>query len=114
MSFVPTHCLLAAALLIKAVSHWYQEHGPKMPANAKEKAAFRELLKSWQHSIDGIPVEVSQMTGILILHLFYYSSAIGLRDHHARFSEIAAYYAGAEFRGSRRKCQETILASIHT
>lgn len=45
-------------LLIKAVQRWRKEHDSTLPANAKEKAAFRAMLKSWQRSVDGIPVEV--------------------------------------------------------
>ena len=45
-------------LLIKAVQQWQREHSSNLPATAKEKAAFRAMLKTWQRSTDGIPVEV--------------------------------------------------------
>ena len=48
----------AAALLIQAVKAWQGEHG-KLPASSKEKAAFKDLLRSWQHKIDGVPIEVT-------------------------------------------------------
>ena len=48
----------AAVLLIQAVKHWYATHGPNLPANSKEKQAFRDILKSWQRSIEGVPLEV--------------------------------------------------------
>lgn len=51
--------MTAAVLLIQAVKRWYQERGPRLPANSKEKQAFRDILKSWQRSIEGVPLEVS-------------------------------------------------------
>ena len=46
-------------LLIKAIERWRGEHGGSLPSSSKDKAAFRQLLQSWQRTIDGIPVEVS-------------------------------------------------------
>ena len=48
----------AGVLLIKAVQQWHEEHKSALPGSAKEKAAFRSMLKSWQRHIDGIPLEV--------------------------------------------------------
>jgi hypothetical protein len=39
------------------VLKWRAEHS-NLPSNARERASFRQLLKSWQRSIDGVPLEV--------------------------------------------------------
>lgn len=44
-------------LLIKAAEHWRSTHDGKLPDTSKQKAAFKDLLRSWQHSIDGVPIE---------------------------------------------------------
>lgn len=46
----------AAILLIKAVNAWSAQHG-KEPSSAADRREFKNLLRSWQHTIDGIPVE---------------------------------------------------------
>jgi amyloid beta precursor protein binding protein 1 len=48
----------AAVLLIKAVERWRAEHDSTLPKTSNEKASFRNMLKSWQRQIDGIPLEV--------------------------------------------------------
>lgn len=37
---------------------WREDNGQTLPSNSKEKAAFKDLIKSWQRKIDGFPVEV--------------------------------------------------------
>ncbi|CAK0763153.1 hypothetical protein CVIRNUC_003029 [Coccomyxa viridis] len=44
-----------AILLLKGAQQWCAEHSKELPHNSKEKAAFRQMLKSWQRTIDGIP-----------------------------------------------------------
>ena len=56
----------AAVLLIQAVKHWQATHGPQLPANAKEKQAFRDILSSWQRSIEGVPLEVHLSLALLL------------------------------------------------
>ena len=51
----------AAVLLIKAIERWRGEQGGSLPSSSKDKAAFRQLLQSWQRTIDGFPVEVSTL-----------------------------------------------------
>ncbi len=55
-----TACV-AGILLLKAVQQWQKQHGSNLPASAKEKAAFRSMLKSWQRCIDGVPIEVRSL-----------------------------------------------------
>ena len=38
----------AAVLLMKAVMRWRELHGAKLPSNAKDKAAFADIVKSMQ------------------------------------------------------------------
>lgn len=57
-------CLLrAAALLIKAAQQWRREHDGQLPGSYAERSAFKDLLKSWQRQIDGIPLEVGGLAG---------------------------------------------------
>lgn len=49
----------AAVILLKGAQKWCSEHSSKLPQNAKEKAAFKQMLKSWQRSAEGIPADVS-------------------------------------------------------
>lgn len=44
-------------LLTKAALHWRETHDGQLPRSSKDKAAFKELLRSWQRTIDGVPVE---------------------------------------------------------
>jgi len=54
------NCLFCAAIiLLKGAQKWCSEHSSKLPQNAKEKAAFKHMLKSWQRSAEGIPADVS-------------------------------------------------------
>lgn len=50
--------LLAVAILLQAVAAWKGEHMGKLPSNSKEKAEFKELIKSWQRKVDGVPIPV--------------------------------------------------------
>ena len=45
-------------LLIQAAKEWAAEHGGQMPASYPERSAFKDLLRSWQRSVNGIPLEV--------------------------------------------------------
>ena len=49
----------AAVILLKGAQKWCAEHSSKLPQNAKEKAAFKQMLKSWQRSAEGVPADVS-------------------------------------------------------
>lgn len=53
----------AAVLLIKAAQQWQQEHDGQLPGSYAERSAFKDLLKSWQRHIDGIPLEVGGPAG---------------------------------------------------
>mmetsp|Transcript_20485 Transcript_20485/g.61666 ORF Transcript_20485/g.61666 Transcript_20485/m.61666 type:complete len:555 (-) Transcript_20485:2962-4626(-) len=44
-------------LLVKAALQWRSEHNGALPANSAERTAFKELIKSWQRSIDGVPLD---------------------------------------------------------
>ena len=48
----------AAVLLIKAAQSWKKMNGGTLPSTSKERSAFKQLLSSWQHHIDGAPLEV--------------------------------------------------------
>ena len=52
------HC--AAILLLKGAQRLCAEHSMQLPQNAKEKAAFRQMLKSWQRAPDDMPADVSR------------------------------------------------------
>lgn len=59
----------AGVLLVKAALQWRAEHG-SLPANAREQASFKQLLKSWQRNIKGVPLDVraaSGFSGVLVL-----------------------------------------------
>ena len=58
LSMMPHSCA-AAVLLIKAIERWRAEHSGNLPATSKDKAAFRQLLQSWQRRIEDVPIEVS-------------------------------------------------------
>ena len=51
-------CVSAAVLLIKAVHEWKQKHGSKLPSGSAQRTEFKDIIKSWQRQIDGIPIEV--------------------------------------------------------
>ncbi|KAL4419001.1 hypothetical protein ABPG77_000866 [Micractinium sp. CCAP 211/92] len=51
-----------AALLIKAAQQWRREHDGQLPGSYAERSAFKDLLKSWQRQIDGIPLEEENFT----------------------------------------------------
>ena len=48
----------AAVLLIQALSAWHDAHMGRLPSSAEEKVQFRALLRSWQRSTDGVPMQV--------------------------------------------------------
>lgn len=58
---------MPAVLLAQAAKQWQQEHGGALPSSTPERDAFKELLKSWQRNIDGIPLEVGA-GGMLLFH----------------------------------------------
>lgn len=43
-------------LLVKAASEWKNHHDGQLPKGSKECRAFKDLLRSWQRSIDGCPI----------------------------------------------------------
>ena len=45
-----------AFILVKAASTWKLTHDNYLPKTAAERAAFKDLIRSWQRSIDGCPV----------------------------------------------------------
>ena len=51
-------CFLAAVLLIKAAQEWQKQHGSKLPSNSSQRTEFKDLIKSWQRQIEGVPLEV--------------------------------------------------------
>lgn len=48
----------AVAILLQAVAAWKGQHMGKLPSNSKEKAEFKELIRSWQRKVDGVPIPV--------------------------------------------------------
>ena len=48
----------AAILLIKAAQQWQQQHIDKLPSSSAQRTEFKNIIKSWQRKIDGIPLEV--------------------------------------------------------
>ena len=52
------------ALLIQAADKWRSQHEGQLPKSYADKQAFKELLRSWEHSIDGIPIEVIPLMSI--------------------------------------------------
>lgn len=60
-----TPCLpaRAAVLLVKGAKAWQAQHGG-LPGSTAERAAFKDLLRSWQrHVIDGVPLEARAPAG---------------------------------------------------
>ena len=45
-------------LLVKAAKQWIDKHDGQLPSSYAERTAFKDILKSWQRHIDGIPLEV--------------------------------------------------------
>lgn len=52
----------AGLLLIKAAQEWKAAHGGCLPRSAADRAAFKDLLRSWQRSVDGIPLMEENFT----------------------------------------------------
>lgn len=50
--------LAAAILLIKAAQQWQQQHNDKLPSSSAQRTEFKNIIKSWQRQIDGVPLEV--------------------------------------------------------
>ncbi|EFN59362.1 hypothetical protein CHLNCDRAFT_137823 [Chlorella variabilis] len=46
-----------AVLLAKAAKQWQEQHDGKLPGSYPERAAFKDMIRSWQRHIDGIPLE---------------------------------------------------------
>ena len=55
LAFLPP----AVAILLQAVAAWKGQHSGKLPSSSKEKSEFKELIKSWQRKVDGVPIPVS-------------------------------------------------------
>jgi len=51
-------------LLVKAVIKWRAERGG-LPSSSRERASFKQLLKSWQRNIDGVPIDVRTLLFLL-------------------------------------------------
>lgn len=49
----------AAILLIKAAHEWQNHHSGKLPSSSAQRSEFKDIIKSWQRQIDGIPIEVT-------------------------------------------------------
>lgn len=45
-----------AVILIKAAEHWKDRHQGNLPKGSKENSEFKDLVRSWQRSIDGCPM----------------------------------------------------------
>ncbi|KAA6425651.1 MAG: NEDD8-activating enzyme E1 regulatory subunit-like [Trebouxia sp. A1-2] len=46
-----------AILLIKASHEWQKSHSGKLPSSSAQRSEFKNIIKSWQRQIDGIPIE---------------------------------------------------------
>ena len=51
----------AAVLLIKAAHEWHKRHGSQLPSTSSQRSEFKDIIKSWQRQIDGIPLEVRKL-----------------------------------------------------
>ena len=60
--------VFAAILLIKAAHEWQKSHSGKLPSTSAQRSEFKNIIKSWQRQIDGIPIEVSLLQCIIIHH----------------------------------------------
>jgi hypothetical protein len=58
----------AAILLIKAAHEWQKSHSGKLPSSSAQRSDFKNIIKSWQRQIDGIPIEVSLLQCVIIHH----------------------------------------------
>ena len=56
----------AAILLIKAAHEWQKSHSGKLPSSSAQRSEFKNIIKSWQRQIEGIPIEVSLLQRIII------------------------------------------------
>ena len=52
----------AVLLLVKATSAWRATHQGQLPQTASERSEFKDLLRSWQRSIDGCPIPEENFT----------------------------------------------------
>lgn len=52
------YIVAAAILLIKAAQQWQQQHNDKLPSTSAQRTEFKNIIKSWQRQIEGIPLEV--------------------------------------------------------
>jgi len=50
--------VIAAILLIKAAHEWQKSHSGNLPSSSTQQSEFKNIIKSWQRQIDGIPIEV--------------------------------------------------------
>lgn len=46
-----------AILLIKAAQEWQSHHDGKLPSTSAQRSDFKNIIKSWQRQIEGIPLE---------------------------------------------------------
>lgn len=46
-----------AVLLIQAAQQWKEAHDGQLPSSYPDRNAFKDLVRSWQRHIDGIPLE---------------------------------------------------------
>ena len=49
-----------AVILVKAALQWQAEHDA-LPKTAADRAAFKDLIRSWQRPVNDMPVEVRCM-----------------------------------------------------
>lgn len=68
------HIVAAAILLIKAAQQWQQQHNDKLPSTSAQRTEFKNIIKSWQRQIEGIPLEVPSFS--LFTHI---KSCLGAR-----------------------------------
>jgi hypothetical protein len=49
-------------ILVKAAQQWQAQHDA-LPKTAADRAAFKDLIRSWQRPVNGMPVEVRTLCG---------------------------------------------------
>lgn len=84
----------AGLLLVKAALQWRSEHNGALPANSAERTAFKEFIKSWQRSIDGVPLDVSRTP----LNTCAASYRMPPCDHHPSLAQLSRLRLTALFK----------------
>ena len=47
---------IAGLLLVKAAAAWKAAHNGELPKSSADRSAFKDLIRSWQRTIDDCPI----------------------------------------------------------